>query len=56
MVLSINDPRSVDNCTLAGLDRRAFELGFRRAHAAGFRLELGEVEPDERLEDLLEAD
>jgi FdhE protein len=55
-VLSINDPRSVDDCALAGLDRRAFELGFRRVPAAGFRLELAELEPDEGLEDLLEAD
>lgn len=55
MVLS-NDEHSVDDRTLAGLDRRASELGFRQPPAAGFRLELGEVEPDEALEDVLEAD
>jgi FdhE protein len=51
-----DDERPVDGRTLAGLDRRASELGFCRPRTAAFRLELGEVEPDEALEDLLEAD
>ena len=55
-VFPTNDERPVDGRTLASQDRRASELGFRRPRAAGFRLELGEVEPDEALDDILEAD